>query len=582
MAGGLGNSFPTFIQALDALIMSVLFRRLAIGLLVLLALIGVAGFVFARFWLDDYLKEQIIGITDRGSHQLYTLQMEKLHVNIFTGSAEATGVQLQTDSLRWENMHQEKPDSTPLKIDLKVNTIAIRYFNWGAYWRNKELNVNGIEFIEPQLKLTSVKDSLLKKDPKTDTLSQSMLDRLPQLLAARTPSLSIGSVVIRNGKITYSTKQPRGTTYLQADSIDCFLSGINIVPGDTMQTSKALYANNISLTLHNCELYPAGSVYGYRIKSATIGGQDELVQMEEVSILPKVSDVEFMQRLTIRKPRLKLKASEVVIRKLNLFRALHRQEWTMESLAVEHANINIFQNKNLPPKLNKKMPNELFRDLKGYLNIDTVIMRNAHLLYTEVIEDGKGLLEFDHINGVVLNITNDTLKMSAATPALIYARAELMGAGVLDVSLKMPLLTRTFECSYVANLGKMNMVYLNRLLTDKDHLRVDSGESENIIAKVNIKGNVAQGSVEATYGDLKLSLLREEDNSKKKLLSAVANLLIRGKNDREETSRPFKIGTVEYTREPADGFIRYLWRAAQTGLMATLLPVKVKLGKKRD
>lgn len=70
--------------------------------------------------------------------------MDKFHVNIFTGSVKATGLQLQTDSLRWENMRQEKPDSTPMKIDLKINNLAIRYFNWTAFWRSKELKVNGM------------------------------------------------------------------------------------------------------------------------------------------------------------------------------------------------------------------------------------------------------------------------------------------------------------------------------------------------------------------------------------------------------------------------------------------------------
>ncbi len=562
--------------------MSVIFRRLAIGLVIVLTLIGVAGFLFARFWLDDYLKEKIIAATNQGSQQMYALQMDKFHVNIFTGSVKATGLQLQTDSLRWESMRQEKPDSTPMKIDLKISNLAIRYFNWTAFWRSKELKVNGIEITGPQLKLTSIQDTALEKQPRTDTLAKSMLDRLPQLLAPHVKLLSIGSVVIHDGKIALSAINPKGTTYQQADSIDWFLSGLKIDPADTTEAGKALYANNILLTAHNYEFYPAGDPYGYRIQLATLTGQEEMVKMEGVSILPRVSDVEFMQRLTIRKPRLKIKAAEVLVRKLNLFRALHKQEWTMESITVESAKINIYQNRNLPPKLNKRMPNQMMRTIKAYFNIDTVVIRNSNVLYTELLDGEKGLLEFENANGVIVNITNDSLKMSMTQPARIYARAELMGAGVLDVSVTMPLLAQTFQCSYVANLGKMNMVYLNRLLTDKDHLRIDSGDAENIIAKVNISGSTASGTVEATYNNLKLSLLRVEDNSKKKFLSAVANLLVRGNNDREESSRPFKIGTVEYTREPADGFIRYLWRAAQTGLMGTLLPVKVKMGKKRD
>ncbi|MEO6037259.1 MAG: hypothetical protein ABIQ93_02520, partial [Saprospiraceae bacterium] len=553
--------------------MSTVFRRIALGFLLVLALLFIAGLLFARFWLDGYLKDQLVTLTDRSSRQMYALQLDRLHVNIFTGSAELRGIHLQTDSLRWEELRHQEPESTPLRLDLKIGGIFIRHFDWTGFWRSKDFNLSSIEFLEPELKLASVKDSVLEKDPKTDTLTKAMLNRLPLMLGSRVKSLHVGSVEVYNGKMTYQTVHPRGNTYQQADSIDWILSGLNIVANDTTETGKALYADNILLTVRNYELWPPGSVYAYRFKSASFLGRDSLVKMEGVSVLPTLSDGEFMQRFNkIRRPRLRAKATEVVIRKLNLFRALHKNEWTMESLAIDGARINVYQNKNIPPRLNKKLPNEVFRTIPAYLNIDTILMRNANLLYTEVIEDGKGLLEFDKINGVILNVTNDTLRMSDSTPARIFARGELMGAGLLDVTLNLPLLARTFRCNYVANLGRMNMVYLNRLLTDKDHLRVDSGDSENIVARVRILGENAQGTVEATYSNLKLSLLREEGGKKKKFVSAVANLLIRGKNDRETEGRPFKVGTVKYNRDPTDGFIRFLWRSAQSGMMETLVP----------
>ncbi len=558
------------------------FRRIILGLLIVLALLFTAGFLFARFWLDDYVKEKLISSIDQSSQQMYALQMDKLHVNIFTGSAKATGVQIHTDSLRWASLRQSKPDSTPLNIDLQLASVAIRYFHWGAYWRNKELKINGIEIVEPQLKIISVKDTVLEKDPKTDTLTKNMLDQLPQLIAPLAKSLTIGSVAIRNGKVAYRTEHPRGVTYQQADSIDWYLMGMNIVPSDTSETGKALYANNIMLTIRNVELYPANDVYAYRVKVATVIGQEEVVKLEGVTILPKISDAEFIQRLKFRKPRLRITAAEVVVRKLNLFRALHKKEWTMESVTVESARINIFQNKNLPLKRNKRMPNEMFRSINSYLNIDTILIRNSHILYTEVKDDGKGLLEFDNANGVILNVSNDRLKMSDTTPARIYARAELMGAGKLDVSLNLPLLAGTFRCNYLVNLGKMDMTYLNRLLTDKDNLRIESGDAENVILKARVQDGVAQGTLEATYNNLKLSVLQDDTGKKKKFISAIANLIIRGNNDRENTDRPFKVGEVYYRREPDDGFIRFLWRSAQSGLMKTLIPGNLKLEKKKE
>ncbi len=562
--------------------MSTTFRRIVLGFLLVIALLFIAGFLFARFWLDGYLRAQMIAATDRSSEQMYALQMDRLHANIFTGTLVADGISIQTDSLRWEALRKEKPERTPLRIDLKISRLAVRYFDWKRFWRTKELSLSSIEFNNPELQLASVKDTVLEVEPETDTLTKRMLNRLPQLLAPHAKSLHIGSIEIHNGKMSYRTQHPRGSTFQQADSIDWVLSDMNVVASDTTETGKALYAENIALTVRNYELWPPGSVYAYRFKSATILGRDSLVKMEDASVLPIISDAEFMQRFKIRRPRLRARAHEVVIQKLNLFRALHKQEWTMRSMTMDGVRINVYQNKNIPPRLNKSMPNEVFRTIPSYLNIDTVVMKNVNVLYTEVIEDGKGLLEFENMNGVIINVTNDTAKMSDATPARIYARGELMGAGILDVSLNLPLLARTFRCNYVANLGKMNMTYLNRLLTDKDHLRVDSGDAENIIARVNIQGTKADGTVEATYTNLKLSMLKEDTGKKKKLISAVANLLIRNNNDREIEGRPFKIGTIDYTRDPTDGFIRFLWRSAQSGLMGTLVPGGLKLGKTHD
>ena len=557
--------------------MSVAVRRVLIVLSILLLLIFAAGLVFARFWLDPFLKQKLTESAARS--ELYALKIDRLHVNIFTGSAEADGIQLTTDSMRWDARRLQHPDSIPLNIDLQISHLFVRNFRWFSFWRTKKLRLSKIDIFDPQLKLLAVQDTILEKNPATDTLTKGMLERLPLLLTPHVKSLSIGALTVHNAKVSLHARRLQQTTVQQADSIDWKLSHINLVAGDTTATGKALYADNMSLSLHNYELYPAGDIYAYRIKSASLSEASQILKLEEFSILPTISDKEYMQQLKFRKPRIKLRIAEIGVQKLNLFRALHRQEWTMESIIIERGNLNLFQNKDLPLRPGKRMPNESFRAIKSYINIDTILLRNSYILYTEIMDDGKGLLEFDRANGVILNITNDTLKMSDDTPARSDARAEMMGAGTLDVSVRLPLLAPTFRCSYTANLGKIDMTYLNRLLTDKDNLRIESGAAEKIVLQARVNDGLAQGTIEATYSNLKISLLRE-DKSKRKFMSAVANLIIRGNNEEDLLTQPFKVGTVYYQREPIDGFIRFLWRSAQSGLIETLIPVKVKMKSK--
>ncbi|MFN0176019.1 MAG: hypothetical protein ACKVU0_15315 [Saprospiraceae bacterium] len=562
--------------------MSTALRRFLIVLSIFLALVIIATVVFVRGWLDPLLKEKLIEMTAQSSQGIYTLQIDRLHVSLFTGSAEADGIQLTTDSIRWDSIRQVNPDETPLKIELQIKRLRLKNLNLLQYWRTKDISLSRILVRDPQISLISVKDTAIEKSPKNDSLVKGMLDRLPMLIAPFAKSIHIGSVTASNGKMSLRTLLNSKTSFQVADSIGINLSNINILANDTITTGRTLYAERISLSLHNYELYPTGDLYGYRINSASIDGQKELTTLEGITVLPKTSDAEFMQRLSVRTPRLKIRMKEILINKLDLFRALHKKELNMESVIVESARIDVYQNKNLPLDRHKRMPHELFRSIKPYLNIDTILLRNSNILYTEYHGIQEGQIEFEKVNGVVLNITNDTLKMSDATPARIDARAELMGAGLLDLSLQIPLLSPNFRCDYSANLGKIDMTYLNRLVEDQNKFRVESGNAESMILNVHVRNGVAQGTLEATYDDLKISVLRKKDGSKKKIISVVANIVLRGKNERGSENKPFKVANIYYRREPTDGILRFIWRSAQTGLMETLVPRNISGGKMPD
>ena len=69
---------------------------------------------------------------------------------------------------------------------------------------------------------------------------------------------------------------------------------------------------------------------------------------------------------------------------------------------------------------------------------------------------------------------------------------------------------------------------------------------------------------------------------KKTLVSAIANIVLRGKNEKGSEKNPFKVGTIYYKREPTDGILRFISRTAQMGLLETLVPRNISGGKLPD
>jgi len=557
-------------------------RWLLLVLSVMLALLCIAGVVFVKVWLNPLLKEKLATETTRSSNGLYALQIDRINVNIFTRSIEAEGIQLTTDSIRWDSTHLAEPNETPFKIDLKVHRLRLKNISLLQYWRTKDLSLDRIIVEEPQITLESVRDSVQAKSPEQDSVVKGMLERLPTLIAPFAKSIHIGTVTAIHGKMSFRTLLNKKSSYQQADSIGIAVTNIHLVANDTFETGRALYADDISINIRNYELYPTGDLYGYSIQAATFDGNTGVAKLDQISILPKTTDAVFQQQQKVRGPRLKIRMQTILIRKFDLFRALHKKELDMESVVVESANIEVYLNKNLPLSRHKKMPHELFRAVKPYLNIDTILLRNSKILYTEYKGTEEGKLDFENVNGVLLNITNDTLKMSTATPARVDARAELMGAGLLDLSLQLPLLSSDFQCDYTANLGIIDVTLLNQFVVDKNNIRVESGNVERVFLKVKVRNGLAQGTLEATYDDLKISILGKKTGDKKTLVSAIANIVLRGKNEKGSEKNPFKVGTIYYKREPTDGILRFISRTAQMGLLETLVPRNISGGKLPD
>lgn len=545
-----------------------------------LAVLAGAVWIFSQYYLSGWLHHRIEAAVAQASDGLYTLEMEDFSVNPMTGSAVFGQVHLRTDSVRWEALRAEKPENRPMRIDLEVDRVRVSNLHWIRYWRTRHFSLDELRIDRPRLNVVTLRDSVLQIEPEADSVTVRVLDRLPALIAPRAESLKIGRLAMYNGSFNARTLHRHNRrTLMSADSIDWTLEHVDVTPDSTSTVGRALYADNILLTLKHFRMFTPAGIYGYRIGELIVVGKDDRVEMHNLAVLPLVSDETFTDRQPFRKEYLRFTTERLFIRGLDLFRALHREQWTMRSLRVDQARLEVYLNRDLPMKPDKKMPHELVRDMPYYFNIDSILVRDSYVGYTEVIAGNEGRLDFEHTNATVLKMTNDKRKrQSGQAVAQVYATTKLLGKGQLTLDMNLPLLDREFNCDYTAKLGPMSLTHLNELLEEKDFIRIEEGDVESITVTARVLDGVANGKVEAVYRNLKISVLdRNKDGKKKKLVSAIANLLIRGKNVRDNKNKPFKEGIIVYSRTPEDGMLRFMWQSAKTGLMATMLPPGMEL-----
>ena len=555
-------------------------RKILIAVILFLIIIFIAATVFVKFFFNSFIEQKIKSGIYKASNGVYNIKMHSLSADIFSGSLIINSISLTTDTLLVEKLKKGKERNHPAKLNLSAGELKILNWNWLTFYRSKSVILNQLYLKNLKVDAVAEKDSVIEKNSKTDSLTKSFLARLPEMLAPNIKSLKINLLKVENGNFKYKTIHKQRSTYQQIERFDWELAQIFIEKNQNQNSGKAFYAENIILQIKNYKLYPPDKTYEWSLQSAKLVGKDDITELNKVAVRPVVTDLVFEKKQSHRMDRFIFSSDKIFIKRLNLFRALHLDEWTMQSISLESVKLNVYLNKNLPPNPRKKMPQEAFSKIPFYLNVDSIKIKNADIVYNELIERRLGTGKFMALNMLLTNLSNDSTKMTYKNPAHLVVKTKLMGEGDLTLNLKIPLLSKTFDCNYSVSLLNMHAKYFNSVFTPSQHVVVEDGMIERITMWADVKNGIAKGVMEANYKNLKLSILDKNTHEKKGLLSALANVFIRNNNnDKQQSDKKFKKVEINYKRTSEDGFLRFLLRTATLGLFDTLLPGDMKVKK---
>jgi hypothetical protein len=153
----------------------------------------------------------------------------------------------------------------------------------------------------------------------------------------------------------------------------------------------------------------------------------------------------------------------------------------------------------------------------------------------------------------------------------IQARGKLMDAGLLAVTLAIPLQARGCTFQYHGSLGPMALPRLDAFLDRAERIRLRSGRVERVGFPVTVGQGKAHGRVQATYHDLKLAMLDRDTDTEKGLKNRLETLFANTFRIRPDNpakgSGIAKEGKVGYERKPEDTFLQVLWFSLRSGVL---------------
>ena len=432
-------------------------------------------------------------------------------------------------------------------FDIHTKSILLKLKNWKIVNSKLKMEIDNVLVDEIKGKIaTSNTDS--KKKKKT-----SILD-FP---------LKIHKINLKNSDFDFETNgQPM------------VMNGLNLNINELELNQNE--ANQILLKSANYDFTATTFNYQpsqfYKISANAVKISEKGGQISNFAMTPLVSRGQFIKMIPTEKDLYDIKVPSITftgyLDLLNKNKVIN-----LSNVTLNNVNANIFRSK-IPKddKTVKPLYSKMLRSIKFPLLINNLDVKNSLLVYEEDIptSDGPGKISFKPFNLNIKNINSGKMK-GKPTQVAITINAGFMDASPLHINWGFNTLDQSDNFTIAGNVTDMPADRINPFIEPYLHVT-----AKGLIKRLDFyfNGNPSEisGELKMKHDNLKISILKKNSGEVNKLLSGIANLLIKNSSGRYPQSVTIK----NVARDNTKSFFNLLWKGMEDGLAQTLIGINYK------
>ena len=501
--------------------------------------------ILLSFGVSYYVSKKLPTILKEQKDFPYNVSYEKLDINLISGSFDIKNVSLAPkDSL--QKIAKQGAFAT-------IESIEVNNFSIWALLRNNHIKVNEVIITKPEVILYHRKE---KYNAENDFVKP-----FKNVISTRALTIKEGSF-----KMADSLLNPT----LKAANINFTVTNIQI---DSTSLKKDIPVRYRDYNL-SCDslFYDSGKFY--TITAGKIATTDESFTMDNFRMKPKQTRVQFTRMQKKELDQFNLKAGKINLSKLDWGYIGDTLYVHSPEMVLDKVYANIYRSKEPPDDYSrKKLYSEMLRTLKIDIDVKKLLIQNTTIEYEEQLSFAKpaAKVTFTKFDAKISNVYSPVGKKKniKLPPTVLDVKCIFMKSSPLRVTWSFNVLEESDAFTIMGHLQNIDSEKVDPVTRPLMNARTDGNIKE---VKFTMNGNIkhGKGTFAINYDDLKVDILKKDGKKENKIISAVANLVV--KNDTDEK---LKQTNVEVDRIQHKSVFNFLWRFVEQGLKQSVLPKAV-------
>jgi hypothetical protein len=200
---------------------------------------------------------------------------------------------------------------------------------------------------------------------------------------------------------------------------------------------------------------------------------------------------------------------------------------------------------------------------------------SADIGYKQFAEESihPGRVFFTDLNGMIYNLTNDTLNENLSDTILANLDAKFMNRSKAAIQVKIPMASANQSIYVNGTLASLDVRDLNIMTENVAFVRLNGGKIKSMEYHFTMDKNNSLGNMILVYDDLDISLINKDAGRSTGIKIKVMNFIAKKfiiQSSNPSPGKPVRQGIISYPRNPEKFIINYGWKSIFSGIKSTI------------